>query len=82
MNWNEIFGANHIPSDEGIREYLGEAKTTWDELTAYIEKVYRVKPQLSYSKCSLQPGWNVKYKKGSKCWQNALNSLRSDSGLY
>ncbi len=66
MNWNETFGADHIPSDEDIREYLGEAKSIWDELTAYIEEAYQVKPQIAYSKCSAQPGWNVKYKKSSK----------------
>ncbi len=66
MNWNEIFDADHIPSDEGIREYLGEVKSIWDELTAYSEEAYQVKPQIAYSKCSLQPGWNVEYKKSSK----------------
>jgi hypothetical protein len=58
--------ADHIPSAEDIREYLGEAKSIWDELTAYIEEAYQVKPQIAYSKCSAQPGWNVKYKKSSK----------------
>jgi len=66
MNWHEIFGADHTPAEEDIREFLGEAKASWDELTAYIEEAYQVKPQNSYSKCSLQPGWNVKYKKSSK----------------
>ena len=28
----------HILSAEDIREYLGEATSIWDELTAYIEK--------------------------------------------
>lgn len=66
MNWNEIFDADHIPSSEEIREYLGEAKSMWDELTAYIEEAYQVKPQIAYSKCSAQPGWNVKYRKGGR----------------
>ncbi len=66
MNWNEIFDAEHIPSAEDIREYLGEATSIWDELTAYIEEAYQVKPQIAYSKCSAQPGWNVKYKKSNK----------------
>ena len=66
MSWNEIFDAEHIPSSDEIREYLGEAKSMWDELTAYIEETYQVKPQITYSKCSAQPGWNVKYRKGSR----------------
>jgi hypothetical protein len=66
MNWNEIFDADHIPSSQDIKDYLGEAKSIWDELTAYIEKTYQIKPQTTYSKCSAQPGWNVKYKKRNK----------------
>ncbi len=41
MNLNEIFDAEHIPSAEDIREYLGEATSIWDELTAYIEEATR-----------------------------------------
>jgi hypothetical protein len=66
MSWKEIFDADHIPSDEDIREYLDEVKFIWDELTGYIEETYQIKPQIHYSKCFAQPGWNVKYKKSSK----------------
>lgn len=66
MSWNEMFDTDHIPSDEDIREYLGEAKSNWDALTSYIEETYRVKPQIDHSTCSAQPGWNVKYKKSGK----------------
>jgi hypothetical protein len=66
MNWNEMFDMDHFPTNENIREYLGEAKSNWDELTGYIEETYRVKPQIDYSTCSAQPGWNVKYKKSGK----------------
>jgi hypothetical protein len=38
----------------------------WDELVLYIEETYKAKQHLDYSKCSAQPGWNVKYKKSSK----------------
>jgi hypothetical protein len=66
MNWNEVFDADQIPSADDIKDYLGDAKSIWNELTAYIENTYQVKPQITYSKCSAQPGWNVKYKKRSK----------------
>ncbi len=66
MNWNEVYEADHIPSIDDIKDYLGEAKLIWNELTAYIEKTYQVEPQITYSKCSAQPGWNVKYKKKGK----------------
>ncbi len=66
MIWNEKFDAVHIPSYDDIREYLGVGKTSWDEITAYIGEEYQVKPKIEYSKCSAQPGWNVKYKKSGK----------------
>ena len=66
MKWNELFDADRIPSYEDIRTYIGEAKPIWDELVSYIEEKYNVKPQLDYSKCSAQPGWNIKYKKSGK----------------
>lgn len=66
MKWYELFDTEHIPSFENIREYIGEAKPNWDELILYIEETYKAKQHLEYSKCSAQPGWNVKYKKSSK----------------
>ena len=66
MKWNELFEAYRSPSFEEIRDFIGEAKPIWDELVSYIEETYKVKPQLDYSKCSAQPGWNVKYKKRGK----------------
>jgi hypothetical protein len=66
MKWYELFDKDHIPSFEVIREYIGEGKSNWDELVLYIEESYKAKQQLDYSKCSAQPGWNVKYKKSSK----------------
>lgn len=66
MNWNEIFDEDHMPSNEEIKEFLGQGKSMWDELTGYIEEAYEVRAQITYSKCSAQPGWNVKYRKGSK----------------
>ncbi len=66
MKWHESFGPDQIPSFEDIREYIGEARPVWDELVFYIEETYKAKPKLDYSKCSAQPGWNMKYKKSSK----------------
>lgn len=59
MNWNEIFDADQIPCDGDIKDYLGEAKSNWDELTTCIEKTYQVKPQITYSKLNFS-GINLK----------------------
>lgn len=44
----------------------GDAQVRWLELNAHLQEVYSAKPQITYSKCSAKPGWNVKYKKSGK----------------
>lgn len=78
MKWHEVFSSDQIPSFEDIRDYIGEAKSNWDELVLYIEETYKPKQQLDYSKCSAQPGWNVKYKKSNK----SLCTLYPMSGYF
>jgi len=43
-----------------------EARARWHTLMAHIEETYGTMPQITYSNCAGQPGWNVKYKKGGK----------------
>jgi hypothetical protein len=78
MKWNELFNIGQIPSIEDIKVYIGEAKPYWDELVLHIEETYNAKRQLDYSKDSLQPGWNVKYKKSGK----ALCTLYPMEGYF
>ncbi|AHF10228.1 MULTISPECIES: DUF3788 domain-containing protein [Dehalobacter] len=66
MQWCDLFNVNHEPSFEDIKQFIGKGEPLWSELLSYIEKAYQVKPKTTYSKCSAQPGWNVKYQKGSK----------------
>ena len=37
-----------------------------EELMAWMGESYGVEPSVEFSKCSLDKGWNIKYKKGSK----------------
>lgn len=78
MSWNEKYDASHLPTEGDIGEYLREAQPIWNELTAYIEKTYQVKPQIAFSNCSAQPGWNIKYKKSGK----ALCTLYPMEGYF
>lgn len=66
MEWHKTYDAYHIPSEGDVVEYLKEAKPIWNELVSYIEETYQVKPQFAFSKCPMQPGWNIKYKKSGK----------------
>lgn len=64
MNWNEIYSIDKKPSTKEITEYVNNS--IWNELTEFIEKTYSVEPKIEFSRCSAAPGWNVKYKNGSK----------------
>jgi hypothetical protein len=66
MKWNELFGINQMPRLEDIKAYIGPTQTYWDELVTHLEEVYQPQQQLDYSKDSLQPGWNVKFRKSGK----------------
>ncbi|HEX2998957.1 MAG TPA: DUF3788 domain-containing protein [Armatimonadota bacterium] len=62
-----IHNPNVTPDISVIEDSMGEeARGRWRALTAHIEDAYGAKPQIMYSVCAGQPGWNVKYKKGSK----------------
>ena len=55
------------PLVEQILDYMNEyTKENWIKFFKFLENNYKVNVVISYSKCSLMPGWNVKYKKGSK----------------
>lgn len=64
MEWSKLFEQSRQPAFEDIDEYINNG--LWQELNSVLQATYGVKPALSYSKCSAQPGWNVKYKKGGK----------------
>lgn len=66
MKWSELFNDTQIPSCEDIEQYIGEGSPLWLELISYIENTYEVQPKITFSKCSAQPGWNIKYQKSGK----------------
>ena len=66
MEWSKLFDSSRTPTLGDIESFLGKGRDDWKTLTAYIESAYNAKPELSYSKCPAQPGWNVKYKKSGK----------------
>lgn len=64
MEWSNLFGPDTQPNLEDIDEFINNK--LWRELNDVLQKAYKVSPKVEYSKCSAQPGWNVKYKKGGK----------------
>jgi len=66
MKWSEIYSNDKMPTFEDIDKHIGEGASLRQELHSYIEKTYQVSPNMTYSKCAAQPGWNVKYQKSGK----------------
>lgn len=64
MLWSELYGPEIVPADKDIETYINSK--LWLELNEYLQKSYGVMPVKSYSKCSAQRGWNIKYQKASK----------------
>ena len=64
MDWITRFGPENQPSYEDIDNFINSE--LWREINTALQTSYKISPLMSYSKCSAQPGWNVKYKKGGK----------------
>jgi hypothetical protein len=64
MEWSTIYDQNRPPSLEAISSYVNTE--LWQRLNSFLQNTYHIQPKLSYSSCSMQPGWNVKYQKGGK----------------
>lgn len=61
--WDKTNGIQK-PSMETIRTYVDSP--LFESLCTHLESEYQSKPVIEYSKCSMQYGWNVKYKKAGR----------------
>lgn len=61
--WDKM-DETQLPSIETVGAYVNNP--LWETLCKYIEEQYQIKPTLEYSGCSMQQGWNMKYKKGGR----------------
>ncbi|WP_295581928.1 DUF3788 domain-containing protein [uncultured Oscillibacter sp.] len=64
MTWKEIYPQTAQPTLAEVDAYA--ASPLWEALRAYLAEAYGAEPRLEYSRCGLEPGWNVKFRKGSK----------------
>ena len=62
--WAQRFPMDRPPSMEELDRYADNS--LWPELRRYLKDAYGAEPRLDYSRCGLEPGWNLKFKKGSK----------------
>ena len=63
-NWAQLFPMDQAPSMEELDRYADNP--LWPELRRYLKDAYGAEPRTEYSRCGLEPGWNLKFKKGSK----------------
>jgi AraC family transcriptional regulator len=61
--WDKTNGAQK-PSLATVSAYV--KNPLFECLCKHLEMEYQSKPELEYSRCSMQYGWNVKYKKAGR----------------
>lgn len=52
------------PSLADFADYI--ANPIWTDFSGYLMDHYQTKPVIQYSRCTMAPGWNVKFKKSGK----------------
>lgn len=72
----KISDGTHKPSMAVIGSYV--QNPLFEQLCNHVETEYQSKPVLEYSRCSMQHGWNVKYKKAGR----TLCTLYPMKGYY
>ncbi len=76
MEWEKLYDENSPPSFEDVEAFIGSA--LWQRINAYLQDTYHVQPKLTYSRCSMQRGWNIKYQKSGR----ALCTLYPMEGFF
>lgn len=76
MEWYEIYNKNNQPTLEQISDFINNS--LWEKFNEQLQSIYQIQPKLSYSSCSMQAGWNLKYQKSGK----ALCTLYPMSGFF
>ena len=55
------------PAGKQMRTFSQQVNSPlFESLCSYLEETYQCKPVVEFSKCSMQYGWNIKYKKGGR----------------
>ncbi len=76
MDWLSLFPKDKQPTFADMEAYI--QNPLWGDLNGYLQNAYQTTPKQSFSTCSGQPGWNVKYQKGGK----ALCTLYPMEGAF
>ncbi len=62
-----MFNLNDSTSTPSLEEITNSVNNPlWEDFCTYMHQQYHAKPEFTFSKCSWEYGWNIKFKKGSK----------------
>lgn len=64
MEWSGLFTKEQQPTLQQIDDYINNP--LWSQFNSKIQMDYQIQPTLEYSSCSMQQGWNIKYKKSGR----------------
>lgn len=64
MEWSLLYSDEKPPTFEQVANYID--CSLWSEMNHRLQTVYQIEPVMEYSHCSMQRGWNMKYKKSGK----------------
>lgn len=64
MDWQQQYGEDNRPTDAQIEDFI--QSPLWRMLNDELRLAYEAEPKVEYSRCSMQAGWNIKYKKRGK----------------
>lgn len=64
QKWINLFEEDNQPLFSDISSYI--QNPLWEKINTFLQQGYQIQPALSYSRCSGQPGWNVKYQKAGR----------------
>jgi hypothetical protein len=74
--WSKLYDQSNQPTMDNINEYI--KNELFPGLCSHLENTYNVLPKIEYSKCSMQRGWNIKYKKSGK----SLCTIYPENGSF
>ena len=63
-SWHEAHPKDRPPTMQNMDTFVGSP--FWGQLQTWLDENYASAPQMAYSGCGGQPGWNLKYKKSGK----------------
>ncbi len=64
MDWAQRYPQESKPTEGEIIDFV--RTPLWKELNEFLHGGYHVEPEMNYSSCSGQPGWNIRYRKSGR----------------